>query len=276
MAPNQMATIQEIRHDFLALHIPGSPVLIPNPWDVGSAKLLESLGFAALATTSSGFAATLGRHDGSVTRDEAIAHGDAVAAAVRVPVSADLENGFGAMPEDVHATVGAAAATGLAGCSIEDFTGDASAPIFGRALSVERIVAAVQAAHEADASLVLTARTENLIHGIDDLADTIARLQAYQEAGADVLYAPGLTRIEDVRAVVSSVDLPVNVLARPGLGSVGDLAAAGVARISVGGAFAYLALEAVARAGRALLTDGSIDFLSEAAEGRAHALAAFH
>jgi 2-methylisocitrate lyase-like PEP mutase family enzyme len=151
-----MRTINEVRAAFLALHVPGTPLLIPNPWDIGSAKLLASLGFHALATTSSGFAATLGRSDGEVSRDEAIAHAAALADAVNVPVSADLENGFGAAPDAVFATVSAAATTGLAGCSIEDFSGDPDAPIYPLELAVERIAAAVQAAHDVDAPLVLT------------------------------------------------------------------------------------------------------------------------
>lgn len=270
-----MSTIRELRRNFLALHVPGEPLLIPNPWDAGSAKLLEALGFLALATTSSGHAATLGRADGEVGEADALAHASALAAAVDVPVSADLENGFAATPDAVFATVSAAAATGLAGCSIEDFTGEADAPIYPRELAIERIAAAVQAAHGADAGLVLTARAENLIHGVADLDDTIARLQAYQEAGADVLYAPGLTSIEDVRRVVAAVDLPVNVLARPGLGSIGALADAAVARVSVGGSFTQLAFAALARAGRELRERGTFGFLEDAAEGRAELGAAF-
>lgn len=269
-----MRSISEVRATFLALHVPGTPLLIPNPWDLGSAKLLVSLGFQALASTSSGFAASLGRADGEVTQAEAIAHVAALAQAVAVPVSADLEHGFGDNPEAVFDTVSAAAATGLAGCSIEDFSGDPDAPIYPLSLAVERITAAAQAAHGLNAPLVLTARAENLIHGIDDLADTIARLQAFQEAGADVLYAPGLTRLEDVRQVVAAVDRPVNVLARPGLGSVADLAAASVARISVGGAFAFASLAALSRAGTDLLKQGSFGYLDDAAAGHAQLLAA--
>ena len=269
-----MPTINEVRDAFLALHVPGEPLLTPNPWDIGSAKLLTSLGFHALATTSSGFAATLGRADGEVSRAEAIAHASALADAVDVPVSADLENGFGSAPDAVFSTVSAAAATGLAGCSIEDFTGDPDAPIYPLELAVERIAAAAQAAHSADARLVLTARAENLIHGIPDLADTIARLQAFQEAGADVLYAPGLTRLEDVRAVTTSVDLPVNVLARPGLGSVAELAAASVARISVGGGFAFASFAALSRAGTELLERGNFGYLEDAAHGHTRLAAA--
>ena len=174
---------------FLDLHRPGHPLLLPNPWDAGSARILAALGFQALATTSSGFAATLGRPDGSVTRDEALDHAAAVVAAVDVPVSADLENGFADDPSGVADTVTRARATGLAGCSIEDSTGRDDDPIYHAALAAERVAAAVQAAGD---DFVITARAENHLHGRDDLADTIARLQSFQDAGAHVLYAPGV------------------------------------------------------------------------------------
>ncbi|MGH3626882.1 MAG: isocitrate lyase/PEP mutase family protein, partial [Sciscionella sp.] len=251
---------------FLALHVPGRPLLMPNPWDAGSAKLLADLGFAALATTSSGHAATLGRSDGTVVSDEALAHAAALVAAVDVPVSADLEDGFGADPGAVSTTVTRAIEVGLAGCSIEDFGGPDSA-IYDLGPAVERVAAAVEAAHRG-AGLVLTARAENFIRGNPDLADTIARLQAYQQAGADVLYAPGLTGIDDIRSVVSSLDRPVNVLTRPGLAPVAELAQAGVARISVGGALQQVAMAAAAGAGRELLEHGTYGFLDSAAEGR--------
>jgi len=178
---------------FRGLHVPGRPLLMPNPWDQGSARLLAHLGFAALATTSSGHAGTLGRLDGGVTRDEAIAHAAAIVAAVEVPVSADLENGFADDPAAVAETVTAAVAVGLAGCSIEDFTRRGDEPIYPLGLAVDRVAAAAHAAR-AGTGLVLTARAENHLRGRADLADTIARLQAYQQAGADVLYAPGLAR----------------------------------------------------------------------------------
>src|SRR5207302_10130687 len=214
---------------FRSLHVPGRPVLMPNPWDQGSAKLLASLGFQALSTTSSGFAGTLGRLDGSVTRDEALAHAASVVDAVDVPVSADLENGFADDPAAVAETVIGAAAAGLAGCSIEDFTGDEDSPIYDPGLATERVAAAAEAAR-AGTGLVLTGRAENLLHGRRDLADTVARLQAYQEAGADVLFAPGLRRFEDIRQVVSSVARPVNVLRFPDGRTVAELAAVGAAR----------------------------------------------
>lgn len=260
---------------FLALHHGDSPLLMPNPWDRGSARLLASLGFQALATTSSGFAATLGRLDGSVTRDEALRHAAEVAGATDVPVSADLENCFAHDPAGVAETVAEAAGTGLAGCSVEDYAGPADDSIYDAGLAAERVAAAVEAAHAGPVRLVITARAENLIHGRDDLDDTIARLQAYERAGADVLYAPGLVAVDDVRRVVSAVDRPVNVLARPGGPSVAELAGAGVARISVGGAFAFAGLGAVIEAGRELLDAGTYGFLDRAAVGAAAVRRAF-
>jgi len=257
---------------FLELHVPGSPLLMPNPWDAGSAKMLASLGFQALATTSGGHAATLGRPDGAVSREEALAHAAQIVAAVDVPVSADLESGFGADPSAVFDTVTAAASTGLAGFSIEDYSGDPGRGLYDVAQAADRVRAAAEAAQ----GMVLTARAENFFrHREPDLADTIRRLQAYQEAGAGVLYAPGLADVADVRRVIESVDRPVNVLAWPGLGSVADLAAAGAARISVGGAFAYAAFGALVQAGHELLDDGSLAFLDRAGDGRRQARSAF-
>lgn len=257
---------------FLDLHVPGRPLLMPNPWDVGTARVLASLGFQALATTSGGHAATLGRMDGEVTREEALAHAAQIAAAVDVPVSADLESGFGADPETVFETIRAAAATGLAGCSIEDYDGNREPGLYDIEQAADRVRAAVEGA----SGMVLTARAENYFrHREPDLADTIARLQAYQEAGADVLYAPGLSDLGDVRRVVDAVDRPVNVLAWPGLGSIPDLARAGVARVSVGGGFAYAALAALVRAGRDLLDEGSLGYLDSMADGRRQARIAF-
>ena len=250
---------------FLELHRPGNPLLIPNPWDAGSARVLAALGFQALATTSSGFAATLGRPDMSVTRAEAVGHAATIVAATELPVSADLENGFADDPAGVAETVGQAVAVGLAGCSIEDYTGRADDAIYDVAHAAERIAAAVEAAH---GRLVLTARAENHLHGNDDLQDTIARLQRYQEAGADVLYAPGLTSAEQIRAVVTSVDRPVNVLALPTAPTVAELADLGVARISVGGAFAFAAYGALVEAGEELRDAGTYGFWQRAATGR--------
>jgi 2-methylisocitrate lyase-like PEP mutase family enzyme len=260
---------------FLDLHRGETPLLMPNPWDRGSAVLLESLGFQALATTSSGFAATLGRLDGQVTRDEAIAHAAAVADAVAVPVSADLENCFADEPEGVAETVRLATESGLAGCSVEDYSGPEGDTIYDAGLAAERVAAAAEAAHAAPGGFVLTARAENHVHGRDDLADTIARLQSYQEAGADVLFAPGVRELDQIRELVNSVDLPVNVLALPGMPSVSELGEAGVSRISVGGGFAYAALGATAAAGRELLDDGTYGFWETAAEGAQAAREAF-
>jgi 2-methylisocitrate lyase-like PEP mutase family enzyme len=260
---------------FRALHEGPGPLLLPNPWDAGSARLLASLGFAALATTSGGFAATLGRLDGGVTRDEALGHAAVIVAATPLPVSADLENAFADEPAGVAETIGLAAATGLAGCSVEDFTRRPGEPIYDLGLARERVAAAASAAKAAPGPLVLTARAENYLHGRPDLADTIRRLQAYQEAGADVLYAPGLTSLADIRAVVSSVDRPVNVLAFPGTPAVPQLAAAGVRRISVGSAFSNAALGALVSAARELRDEGTYGFLDLAATGRAQASDAF-
>jgi 2-methylisocitrate lyase-like PEP mutase family enzyme len=259
----------------LELHRQDEPLLLVNAWDAGSARLLESLGFDAIATTSSGHAATLGRIDGQVTRDEALAHAADLVAVTGVPVSADLENGFGTDPADVVATIEGALAAGLAGASIEDSTGQRDASIFDRELAVERIAAAAEVAHGGEGRLVLTARCENYLHGNPDLADTIARLQAYGAAGADVVYAPGLTRLEDIRSVVAAVDQPVNVLALPGAPPVADLAAAGVRRISVGGAFAFAALGAVVEAATELRDRGTYGFWSTAGAGAKAAKAAF-
>src|SRR5665213_1813293 len=219
---------------FLKLHDGERPLLLPNPWDAGSAKLLGALGFDALATTSGGFAGTLGRLDGSVTRDEAIAHCRTIVAATELPVSADLESGFAEDPDGVAETVRLALDAGLAGCSIEDYSGNRDAPIYDIATACERVTAAAKVAHAGPVHLVLTARAENHLHGITDLKDTIARLQAYQEAGADVLYAPGLTQLQDIGRLVAEVERPVNVLAKPGVPTVEELASVGVSRVSVG------------------------------------------
>lgn len=267
---------------FLALHQGPDPLVLPNPWDQGSARLFESLGFRALATTSGGFAATLGRLDGRVSREEALAHAATVVAATDLPVSADLEDGFGDDPAAVAATVEGARLAGLAGCSIEDHRGHPGSAdlatdhgIFDIALAAERVAAAAESAHAGATRLVLTARAENYLHGRPDLADTIARLQRYQEAGADVLYAPGVSQVDDIRALVSSIDRPLNVLVRPGVPPVGVLAELGVRRVSIGGAFAYLAFGAAAEAARELLEDGTYRWLENAARGAKVARAAF-
>lgn len=260
---------------FAELHTPGRPLLLPNPWDAGSAKLLAWLGFEALATTSSGFAATLGRRDGAVTRDEALAHAAAIVAVTDLPVSADLENGFADSPEGVAETAAGAVDAGLAGFSIEDFSGLADDPIYPLELAAERVAAAARTAHGVPVSLVLTARSENYLHGREDLADTIARLRAYQAAGADVLYAPGLASAADLRTLLAEVQKPVNVLARPGMPPVAELAALGVSRVSVGGAFAFAAIAGVVTAARELRERGTYGFAAEAAAGARAARQAF-
>jgi 2-methylisocitrate lyase-like PEP mutase family enzyme len=260
---------------FMELHHGERLLLLPNPWDRGSAKLLASLGFDALATTSSGAAATLGKLDGALTREQTLANAVAIVEAGRLPVSADLENGFAVDAAGVGETVRLALQAGLAGCSIEDHTGDRAAPIYELAEASERVAAAAEAAHGGSERLVLTARAENHLHGRDDLSDTIARLQAYEEAGADVLYAPGLTDLREIGRLVEAVGLPVNVLARPGGPSVAELASVGVRRVSVGGAFAFAALGAVVEAASELRDAGTYGFWERAKVGGKVAREAF-
>ncbi len=250
---------------FRALHARPGAFVLPNPWDVGTAVLLARLGFEALATTSAGYAFTIGKRDNAVGREPMLAHVAAIVAATDLPVNADLENGFGHDPKTVAETMRRAAATGIAGGSIEDATGRADDPIYARDLAVDRVRAAVGAVRALQVPFVVTARAENFIVGRPDLADTIARLQAYQEAGADVLYAPGLTTAEEIGAVVRSVDRPVNVLmGRAGQAlDVAALAALGVKRVSVGSALSRTALGAFLRAARALRDRGSCDGMAE-------------
>lgn len=247
---------------FLDLHVPGTPLLIPNPWDVGSARLFEELGAQALATTSGGFAATLGRRDGDVTVEQVLDHCHDLASAVRIPVSADFENGYAESLEELTENYRLAAATGLAGASVEDWSGGA---LYDAQAATERVAAARAAAP----GLVLTGRAEGYLHGVPDLGQAIARLQAYGEAGADVLYAPGLTDLADIRTLVAEVGKPVNVLLMPGL-SIPALADAGVARISVGSWLTWSAWQAVSAAAQEFLGGGST-WLSAAAEGRQEA-----
>jgi 2-methylisocitrate lyase-like PEP mutase family enzyme len=256
------------RDEFLALHVPGDPVVMANAWDAGTAKVLAHLGFRALATTSAGFAASLGRHDGAVTRDEAIAHTAALAGAMDRPLNADLEHCFAATSEEVAHTIALALGAGAAGVSIEDWD-PVTRRIYDIDEATERVAAAAVAAHAGPGRLVLTARAENLLHGVDDLADTITRLQAYEAAGADVLYAPGLVAAADIERVVASLSMPVNVLVLPGAPSVPELAGLGVARVSVGSAFSLVAYGALANAARELLDEGTYRFWDTAAAGRA-------
>ena len=260
---------------FLAMHHRTSPLLMPNPWDVGSAKILESLGFEALATTSSGFAGTLGRLDGGVTRDEALDHAHALATAVSIPVSADLENCFADAPNGVAETVRLAAQTGLAGCSVEDYRGPGDDPIYGRELAADRVRAAAEAAHGGENTLVLTGRAEGYLRGVHDLTDTIERLQAYQGAGADVLFAPGVTDLDELRTLVAAVDRPVKVLPTAATASVAELAAIGVRRISVGGSLYAVANAAVVAAATELRERGTFGYRSTVPDGIAAARAAF-
>jgi 2-methylisocitrate lyase-like PEP mutase family enzyme len=260
---------------FLELHHGDGPLLLPNPWDQGSARLLAWLGFQALATTSSGSAATLGRLDGSVTRDEALGHAATIVRATDLPVSADLESGFADDPEGVAETVRLAVEAGLAGCSVEDASGDPDAPIYPAELAAERVRAAAEAAHRGPVRLVLTARAENYLHGRPDLDDTIARLQRFQDAGADVLYAPGLTSRDEIERLVASLDRPVNVLALPGAPPLAELAAVGVRRVSVGGAFAFAAAGALVEAATELRDAGTYGFWERARVGSDAARSAF-
>lgn len=263
-----MPTQAEKVAQFQRLHEADGAFLIPNPWDIGSAVRLQSLGYPALATTSSGFAFTLGRMDMQVTLDEKIEHCRQLAASTTVPVNADLEKGFADEPDGVADCIRRAAATGLAGASIEDATGDKAKPIYDFSYAVERIAAAAEAAHSAEVPIMLTARAENLLWGVDDLDDTIKRLQAFAEAGADVLYAPALKTIEQVAEVVSSVSKPVNVLAPMVAGaSVEALSAAGAKRLSVGGALARAAIAGELNAAREMLERGTFSWTKEAEPG---------
>jgi 2-methylisocitrate lyase-like PEP mutase family enzyme len=244
--------------EFRALH-EGEPFVIPNPWDAGSAIVFASLGFKALASTSSGFAFTLGRPDGGVTLDEVADHARALDAATRLPVSMDLENGYGSSPEDAARAITRVAEAGAVGGSIEDF--DPQDGLYGLDHAVERVAAAVEAARSLDFPFTLTARAENHIRGNPDLDDTIARLQAYEEAGADVLYAPGLRSGDDIRVVTAAVAKPVNVLAHAAL-SVGEIVDAGGQRISVGGGLTWVAMRAMAAAAGQIRDTGDLSSLT--------------
>lgn len=255
---------------FRALHQRTGAFIIPNPWDVGTAKLLARLGFEALATTSAGFAFSLGRRDNAVARDEMMEHIQAVAAATDVPVSADLENGYAHDPKAAAETFRLAAAAGAVGGSIEDASGRPDDPIYERELAVERVRAAAEAVRSLPFPFTLTGRAENYLVGRPDLIDTITRLQAYQEAGADVLYAPGLASKEDIAAVVRSVDRPVNVVM--GLQgaqlSLAELAKLGVKRVSVGSALSRVALGVFLRAAGEMRERGTFTFAAEAVSFR--------
>ncbi len=250
---------------FRALHERKGAFVIPNPWDVGSAHILAALGFEALATTSLGMAVSLGRRDGAVSREDALAHCRAVVGATDLPVSADLENCFGDDPAAVAETIGLAAATGLAGGSVEDASGDPRRPIYDFGLAVERVAAAAEAARALPFPFMLTARAENFLRGKPDLDDTIRRLQAFEKAGADVLYAPLLPDLAVIKTVCAAVLKPVNVLAGRPQFSVAQLEAAGVKRVSLGGLLARAALGAFLRAAREIKKRGTFTFAMDAA-----------
>ena len=255
---------------FRALHERDRTFIIPNPWDVGTARLLAQLGFEALATTSAGYAFSLGRQDYKVGREQMMAHVRAMVSATDLPVSADLENGFGDDPKTVAETIRLAGEAGLAGGSIEDSNGRHDQPIYKFELAVERVRAAAEAARSLPYPFVLTGRAENHLFGFTDLKDTIRRLEAYQDAGADVLYAPGLVSKEDIRTVVRSLDRPVNVLMGSGNTqfSLDELSEIGVKRVSVGSALCRVALGAFLRAAQEMRERGTFKFVAEAVNYR--------
>jgi len=259
MSPSQADKAQR----FVALHARPGAFVIPNPWDMGTARILAGLGFEALATTSAGYAFSLGRLDGAVSRDEAIEHARVIVDATPLPVSADLENGFGDAPEAVAATVAMASEVGLAGCSIEDATGRPDAPIYDLSHAVERVAAAVEAARSLPFPFTLTARTENFLRGNPDLDDTIRRLQAFEKAGADVLMAPGLPDLAAVKAVCAALSKPYNFMAgiKGKSFTVAALEAAGVRRISVATSFFRAAMTGLADAAREVKDKGTFGYL---------------
>lgn len=265
-----MLTQTEKGHVFQLLHNSKEAFIIPNPWDVGTARLLARMGFKALASTSMGYAFSVGKCDSTVDRGSIIAHIAAIASASDLPVSADLENGFGDEPAVVAETIRLAAAAGVVGGSIEDASGRADHPIYEKEHAAERIRAAAEAARSLPFTFTLTGRAENYLHGRPDLRDTISRLQAYQEAGADVLYAPGLATREDIAAVVGSVDRPVNALMglQGVLLSLAELSALGVKRVSVGSSLCRAALGAFLRAAREMREHGTFTFANEAVSSR--------
>lgn len=259
-------TREEKYRAFRALHERPGAFVVPNPWNAGTARILTALGFEALATTSAGYAFSMGLRDGAagLTRDDILENAKSIVEATHLPVSADLEDGYGRSPETCAATIRLAADIGLAGGSIEDATGDPQDPIYEFELAVERVEAAVEAAQ--DCQFLLTARAENFLHGRPNLADTIRRLKAFAEAGADVVYAPGLPSLEAIREVCASVSRPVNVVMglKGATYSVEELAAAGVKRISVGGSFARAALGGFVRAAREVKEKGTFTYAAEA------------
>jgi 2-methylisocitrate lyase-like PEP mutase family enzyme len=262
-----MATQHEKCEAFRKLHSQPQAFIIPNPWDAGSARILESLGFSALATTSAGFAYTLARSDGKPTLDEKIAHCAALAQATDIPINADFEDGYADDPREVAANLRRLATTGVAGCSIEDFS-RSSRSLFSFEQSVERVQAAAEAVRSLGLPFQLTARAENLLRGVNDLDDTIRRLQAYQTAGADVLYAPGIRSLEDLKTVTAALERPFNVLAplMPGA-TLADFAAAGARRISLGAALTWATVKPLLDASREMLDSGTFSWLGNSASG---------
>ena len=267
MSGGVVVTQAEKGRAFRGLHERVGAFIIPNPWDAGSARLLAHLGFEALATTSMGYAFSIGKLDATLSRDEALTNAAAIASATSLPVSADLENGYGDAPEVVAETIQLAGEAGVVGGSVEDASGRADDPIYELGFAVERVRAGVAAARALPFPFTLTARAENYLHGRPDLRDTIRRLQAYQEAGADVLYAPALATKEDIAAVVGSVDRPVNVLMglRGVQLSLAELSAIGVRRVSVGSSLCRAALGALLRGAREMRDRGTFNFAAEAA-----------
>jgi 2-methylisocitrate lyase-like PEP mutase family enzyme len=265
-----MLTQAEKGQAFRSLHERNRAFILPNPWDIGTARLLAHLGFEALATTSMGYAFSVGQRDNTVDRARMMGHVSAIAEATDLPVSADLENGFGDSPEVVSETIRLAAARGAVGGSIEDASGRKDHPVYALDQAVERVQAAAEAARSLPLTFTLTARAENYLHGRPDLKDTIRRLQAYQEAGADVLYAPGLASQDEIAAVVGSVNRPVNVvMGLQGVRlSLSALSAIGVRRISVGSALCRAALGAFLRAAREMRDQGTFEFAGDAASTR--------
>ncbi len=266
MTPQNDTAREQKYRAFRALHARPGCFVMPNPWNAGTARVLTAVGFEALATTSAGYAFSAGRRDSaaSLTRDEILENARTIVEATDLPVSADLEDGFGSSPEACATTIRHAAAIGLVGGSIEDATGDPRDPIYDVALATQRVAAAAEAAR--DARFILTARAENFLHGRPDLDDTIRRLKSFERAGADVLYAPGLPNLEAIARVCAAVSKPVNVVMglRGATFSVDELAAAGVKRISVGGAFARAALGALMRAAREVKERGTFTFAADA------------
>lgn len=256
--------------DFVELHKPGNCFVIPNPWDRGSARLLSHLGFKALASTGAGFAFSQGRSDLSINVKEMLGHLSELASATNLPVSADLQNGFGDAPEDVAITIVEASKTGIVGGSIEDASGNLNAPIYALEYAADRIRSAAEAAKSLPFKFMLTARAENYLYGKPDVKDTIRRLQAYQEAGADVLFAPGIQSKEDIRSIVGSVDRPLNVIMGfQGIQlTVSELQELGVTRISLGGSLARAAYGELVRAATEVLSQGSFNYATNAITGK--------